>query len=73
MGETGSVSNFLFDYKGRITIARPDDIDTFEMVILNTEAEDYSMDETDISIISDRTHFLSVKNVLISAGYKILS
>jgi len=43
MGETGSVSNFLFDYKGQITVARPTDMDAFEMAILDTEAEDYKI------------------------------
>lgn len=73
MGETGSVSNFLFDYKGQITIAKPADIDAFELAILDTEAEDYSIGESDISIVTDRTAFLSVKKALADAGYEVLS
>lgn len=73
MGETGSVSNFLFDYKGQITIAKPADIDAFELAILDTEAEDYSIGESDISIITDRTAFLSVKKALTDAGYEMIS
>ncbi len=41
LGETGSVSNFAFDYEGETHIAKPDDMDAFEMMILDTNAKDY--------------------------------
>lgn len=73
MGETGSVSNFLFDYKGQITITKPADIDAFELAILDTEAEDYVIAENMIEIITDRASFLHVKKALTDAGYEIVS
>ena len=44
LGETGSVSNFAFDYGGDIHIAIPTDMDAFEMMILETNAEDYKIE-----------------------------
>lgn len=73
MGETGSVSNFLFDYKGQITLAKPSDLEAFEMNILDTEAEDYSIGDGNIEVLTDRTHFLGVKQELTNAGYEVLS
>lgn len=73
MGESGSVSNFLFDYKGTIVIKKPDDIDGFELMILDTWAEDYHVEDDVIEVITDRTHFLATKNFLLDAKYEILS
>jgi transcriptional/translational regulatory protein YebC/TACO1 len=63
LGETGSVSNFAFDYGGEIHIAKPDDMDEFEMMILSTDATDYSV-EDDITVITTREHYLGVKSAI---------
>jgi transcriptional/translational regulatory protein YebC/TACO1 len=47
LGETGSVSGFAFEFGGTIVVAKPADIDGFEMMILDTDAIDYLI-ETDI-------------------------
>jgi transcriptional/translational regulatory protein YebC/TACO1 len=41
LGETGSVSNYLYDYKGQLILKTPTDFDAFELALLGTEAEDY--------------------------------
>ncbi len=73
MGETGSVSNFMFEYKGQISLRKPDDIDAFELAILETSAEDYHMEDETIEITTDRSNLTSVKKSLLDAGYEILS
>lgn len=44
MGETGSVSNYLFDFIGRIELPLPSDMEEFEMNILETDAADYGIE-----------------------------
>lgn len=73
MGETGSVSNFMFEYKGQISLRKPDDIDAFELAILDTDAEDYHIENDTIEIVTDRTSLAGVKKSLLDAGYEILS
>ena len=69
LGETGSVSSFLYEYKWKLTLATPSDFDAFELVLLDTEAEDYRV-EWDITVIfTDRTTLSSVKKALEWAGY----
>jgi transcriptional/translational regulatory protein YebC/TACO1 len=73
LGETGSVSNFAFDYGGEIHIATPDDMDAFEMMILDTDATDYSVVDGEMVILTAREHYTSVKRSIETAGYPILS
>ena len=73
MGESGSVSNFAFDYVGLITIEMPTDMDAFEMAILDTDALDYTEESGDIVIKTDKTAYISVKSAIGQAGYTIKS
>jgi transcriptional/translational regulatory protein YebC/TACO1 len=71
LGETGSVSNFAFDYRGMIQIERPTDIDAFELALLETSALDYTIHEKYIDIVTDRSEFISVRSALQTTGYTI--
>ena len=71
LGETGSVSNFAFDYGGEIRIATPDDMDAFEMMILDTDATDYSVEDGQVVIITARESYSSVKKAIETALYTI--
>ncbi len=73
MGETGSVSNFAFDYRGLITLEMPTDMDAFEMAILGTDAQDYTEEDGNMLVKTDKHSYLSVKSALEKAGYKILA
>jgi YebC/PmpR family DNA-binding regulatory protein len=73
LGETGSVSNFAFDYGGEIHIATPDDMDAFEMMILDTDATDYSVEAGKVVILTARESYISVKKAIETAGYTIES
>jgi transcriptional/translational regulatory protein YebC/TACO1 len=73
LGETGSVSNFAFDYGGEIHIVIPEDMDAFEMMILDTDATDYSETECEIVILTTREHYTGVKKTIETAGYPIVS
>lgn len=73
MGETGSVSNFAFDYRGLITLEMPTDMDVFEMAILDTDAQDYGEEDGNMVVKTDKHAFLSVREKLEKAGYKILA
>lgn len=69
LGETWSVSNYLYDYKGQLTLMTPHDFESFELALLETEAENYeNMGET-TSIWTDRTHLASVKKSLEGAWF----
>lgn len=74
LGETGSVSNFLFDYCGKIRITTPSDIDSFEMMLLDMDIEDYviGIDAVETEIITSKVFFHSIKTSLQNAGYPIL-
>jgi transcriptional/translational regulatory protein YebC/TACO1 len=73
MGETGSVSNFAFDYVGLITLEMPADMDAFEMAILDTDAQDYGEEDGQMVVRTDKHSFLGVKAALEKAGYSIVS
>jgi YebC/PmpR family DNA-binding regulatory protein len=73
MGETGSVSNFAFDYVGLIILEMPTDMDTFEMAILDTDAQDYVEEDGQMVVKTDKHTFLGVKAALEKAGYTIVS
>ena len=71
LGESGSVSNFAFEYGGEIRIAKPDDMDAFEMMILDTSAEDYKIEWEEIIITTARENYASVKSAIEKAPYTI--
>lgn len=73
LGESGSVSNFAFEYGGEIRIAKPDDMDEFEMMILDTNAEDYKTEWEEIIITTARENYASVKSVIEKTPYTINS
>jgi YebC/PmpR family DNA-binding regulatory protein len=73
LGETGSVSNFAFDFGGEIHIEKPADMDTFELMILETSAEDYKTDHWEVVITTSRENYASVKWAILASGYTILS
>lgn len=69
LGETGTVSNFAFDYRGVIVISDFWDAENLEMAIMETAAEDYEITEKSARVITGRTTFTEVKEALIQAGY----
>ncbi len=73
MADAGSLSKFMFDFWGNIRIEKPEDIDTFEMNILETSAQDYMIGDTHIEIKTDRSAFLKTKQQIETMGYTILS
>ena len=72
LGETGSVSNFMFDYVGKIVIIKPENIDDFEEKILETSAEDYEILDENIIIYTATNEFLNTKKLLSDFGFEIL-
>ncbi len=64
LGETGSVSNYLYDYKGQLVLQTPVDFESFELALMDTEAEDYENNGTMTTLWTDRTHLASVKKSL---------
>lgn len=72
LGETGSVSNFAFDFGGEIHLKQPDDMDIFELMILETSAEDYKTENWEMIITTNRENYANVKWAIITAGYTIL-
>lgn len=73
LGETGSVSNFAFEYRGEIHIQKPDNMDDFEMTILDTNAIDYFEENNEVIIITPREDYASIKSTLEKSGYIINS
>ena len=73
LGETGSVSNYLYDYKGQIKMALPEERESLELILIDTEAEDYTLEREGVTITTDRTHLVSVKKSLEWSGYMIES
>ncbi len=69
LGETGSVSNYLYDYKGRLILQTPKDFESFELALMDTEAEDYEKNGETTTIWTDRTQLANVKKTLEWAGY----
>lgn len=72
LGETGSVSNFMFDFVGKIVIAKMENISDFEEKILETSAEDYEINNDNITIWTATTDMLETKKILENFGYEIL-
>lgn len=73
LGETGSVSNFAFEYRGEIRVQKPENMDDFEMMILDTNAIDYSEENEEIIIITQREDYMNIKSTLEKSGYTINS
>ena len=69
LGETWSVSSFLFDYKGVIRLENEGSHETIENIILESDAEDYTLTGSSVEIIVDRSHLLNVKKNLEKAGF----
>ena len=60
--ETGSASNYLYDYQWQIRIIEPDDIESLELALLETEALDYTIEGWVVVIRTDRMTLANVKN-----------
>jgi len=73
LGESSSVSNFAFDYGWEIHIKKPEDMETFEMMILDTSAEDYKIEWEEIVVITARENYASVKSAIEKSGYEVIS
>ncbi len=73
LGESGTVSHFAFKYKGVLTLRTPDDRESLEAVILDTNAEDYSIDDAQVTITTDRTELISTREILEAKGYSVES
>ncbi len=70
LGETGSVSNFAFRYRGVVTVAVSEDrIDAFEEAVMSTDAEDYSVSEGEARVVCDAKHLAAVASALAAAGF----
>lgn len=71
LGETGTVSNFAFDYRGVISLTEYSNSDELEMAIMETSAEDYTLEWSEARITTDRTKLSEVRKSLEESGYKI--
>ncbi len=71
LGETGTVSSFAFEYRGVILMSGFSDAEALEMAIMETPAEDYTIEWSEAEVLADRTKFAEVKKSLENAGYTI--
>ncbi len=71
LGETGTVSSFAFEYRGVIMVSESSNTEQLEMAIMETPAEDYTIEWSDAEILTDRTKFAEVRKSLEKAGYAI--
>jgi YebC/PmpR family DNA-binding regulatory protein len=71
LGESGSVSGFAFEYKGKIVVEEPPSREELELAIMETPAEDYEMSDT-ITIYTKREELMHTKWMLEKSGYTIL-
>lgn len=69
LGETWTVSNFLFDYKWIIRLENHGSHEVIEEIIIESDAEDYTLTETTAQIIVDRTKIPNVRKNLEKAGF----
>lgn len=69
MGETGSVSNYLFNFIGQITLPLPEDMEAFELAVMETAATDYREEDGKMYVVTVRSDLASVKKSLISSGF----
>lgn len=72
LGETGSVSSFMFDFVGRIIIEKPDNLEVFEEKIFETSAEDYEIGDENITIWMATTDLIDTKKFLENEKYIIM-
>lgn len=70
--ETGTVSHFAFDYRWVIIIEESERTEELEIVIMETSAEDYTIDGSTLRILTDRAKLSEVRSVLEWRGYQIL-
>ena len=71
LGESGTVSNFAFEYQGVILITDFDDTEGLEMAIMDSAAEDYIIDWDKAEIFTDRTKLTEVRKSLENSGFTI--
>lgn len=71
LGETGTVSNFAFDYRGVIVITGFESPEDLEMTIMETAAEDYVFEDGVARVMTDKTHFIETRTTLEQAWYHI--
>lgn len=71
LGETGTVSNFAFDYRGVIIVSEVGDVEALEMAIMETPAEDYTIEWSEARIVTDRTKLAEVRTLLEKSGYTV--
>lgn len=71
LGETGTVSNFAFEYRGVITLIDFPNTEELEMAIMETSAEDYTIEWGQARIVTDRTKLAEVRKYLEESGYTI--
>jgi transcriptional/translational regulatory protein YebC/TACO1 len=54
LGETGSVSGFAFEFGGTIVVEKPTDVEEFEVMILDTDTIDYTIETGSIHVKTTR-------------------
>lgn len=71
LGTNGCVS-FMFDHKGVLVIDKSENIDEeeLEMNIIESGAEDFSIEDTHYEIYTEVADFASVRDALTNAGYE---
>jgi YebC/PmpR family DNA-binding regulatory protein len=73
LGETGSVSGFAFEFGGAIRVEKPESIEEFEMMILETDATDYLIESDTIRVKTTREWLKSTLENIKQSGYTISS
>jgi transcriptional/translational regulatory protein YebC/TACO1 len=69
LGETGSVSNFAFRYKGVLHFPLPERLESFEEAVLASDAEDYSENGDEIRVVCDFKKLTAVSSAMKGAGF----
>jgi YebC/PmpR family DNA-binding regulatory protein len=69
--ETWTVSNFAFEYRWVIIVSEFTNAEELEIAIMETPAEDYTIEWDEAHVYTDRTKFAEVRKSLIWAGYHI--
>lgn len=64
LGESGTVSNFAFDYRGVIVITGFESVEDLEMTIMETAAEDYEIEDGVARVMTDKVHFIETRKKL---------
>jgi YebC/PmpR family DNA-binding regulatory protein len=71
LGESGTVSNFAFDYQWMLSVRDISDDMLFEEELLETNAEDYEKSGTGYDIFTSRAELFSTKKALEEKWYTI--